>query len=189
VSACVALLLSLAAPAVAGETAPTVIDPFHGGTPPAGQVDLTGSVRPLELVVRRLEPAVRELRIEEQEGDRTTVTISTDVLFAFDSAKLTPAARDVVAELAGRIAGTDSDVAVVGHTDSIGTRRYNQRLSERRAEAVARVLRDRIDDGRTITTEGRNFSEPIAEETVNGEDDPEGRARNRRVEISFDESS
>jgi OmpA-OmpF porin, OOP family len=189
VGVCVALLLSVATPAGAEKTEPTVIDPFHGRTPPPGQVDLTGSVRPLELVVRQLEPVVRELQIEERQGERTTVTISTDVLFAFDSAKLADAATDVVSELAGRIAATDSDVTVVGHTDGIGTRRYNQRLSEQRAEAVARVLRDRLDDGRAITTEGRNFSEPVAEETINGEDNPEGRARNRRVEISFDEPS
>jgi outer membrane protein OmpA-like peptidoglycan-associated protein len=189
VGVCVAVIVSLAAPAAAQESEPAVMDPFHGRAPAPGQVDITGTVRQLEPVVRQLEPVVRDLQTEERQGERTTVTISTDVLFAFDSAKLTPEARDVVSELAGRIAATDSDVAVVGHTDGIGTRRYNQRLSERRAEAVAGVLRDQLDDSRTITTEGRNFSEPIAEETSNGEDDPEGRARNRRVEISFDEAS
>jgi OmpA-OmpF porin, OOP family len=183
-----ALVLTVTGPAVAQESEPAVTDPYPGGVP-SGELDLAGSVRLLEPAVYALEPVVRELQVEEREGERTTVTISTDVLFAFDSAKLTPDAREVVAELAGRIAETNSDVLVVGHTDSIGTREYNQRLSERRAAAVAKVLRRQIDDDRTVATEGRNFSEPIAEETVNGEDNPEGRACNRRVEISFDEPS
>jgi OmpA-OmpF porin, OOP family len=186
---CLAVVLAIAGPAVAQESEPAVSDPYPGGPPPAGELDLAGSVRLLEPAVYALEPVVRELQVEEREGERTTVTIATDVLFDFDSAKLTGSATDVVSELAGRIAETDSDVLVVGHTDSIGSRRYNQRLSERRAEAVADVLRERLDDDRTIATEGRNFSEPIAEETVNGQDNPEGRARNRRVEISFDEPS
>jgi OmpA-OmpF porin, OOP family len=183
---CLTLAPMVAGPALAQSAEPTVTDPFAGGPPPAG-IDLEGSVRVLEPVVRTLEPVVRELQIEEQQGERTTVTISTDVLFDFDSAKLTPTAADVVAGLAQRISATESDIQVVGHTDGIGTRRYNQRLSERRAEAVAQVLRRELDDGRDITTEGRNFSEPIAEETINGEDNPRGRARNRRVEISFEE--
>jgi outer membrane protein OmpA-like peptidoglycan-associated protein len=178
-------ILAVAGPALAQDAEPTVTDPFNG-SPPA-DVDLEGSVRILEPVVRTLEPVVRELQTEEREGERTTVTISTDVLFDFDSAELTSTAGEVVSGLAERIAATDSDVQVVGHTDGIGTRKYNQRLSERRAEAVAQVLRRQLDGGRDITTEGRNFSEPIAEETINGEDNPRGRARNRRVEISFDE--
>jgi outer membrane protein OmpA-like peptidoglycan-associated protein len=147
-------------------------------------------VRDLDLDVRSLELQVRELRTEERAGARTTVTISTDVLFDFDSAELTPSAVAVVEDLAARIAGAGgaADVLVVGHTDGIGSREYNQGLSERRAAAVAAVLGDRLGAGRNIITEGRNFSEPVAPETANGEDDPEARARNRRVEISFDET-
>ncbi len=50
------------------------------------------------------------------------------------------------------------------------------------------VFEGSLGAGRDITTEGRNFSEPVVLETVGGEDDPSGRARNRRVEISFDEA-
>ncbi len=82
-----------------------------------------GSVRLLDPQVRRLDPEVRELRIEERAGDQTTVTISTDVLFAFDSAELTPSAVAVMDDLAARVAGAGvgGDVLVVGHTDGIGT--------------------------------------------------------------------
>jgi outer membrane protein OmpA-like peptidoglycan-associated protein len=177
-------VLTAAAPAWAQD--PVVIDPYQGATPPPG-VDITGSVRALEPRIRVLEPVVRDLRTEVHRGERTTVTISTDVLFDFDSAELTPSAARIVSDLASRVAGTGSDLRVVGHTDAIGTRQYNQRLSERRADAVAGALRDRLADDRTIVTEGRNFSEPVAPETINGEDNPKGRARNRRVEISFEE--
>jgi OOP family OmpA-OmpF porin len=182
----VALLLS-ATP----RQGPVVIDPGPPSVPSealAGSVrDLAPAVRDLVPRVRDLVPSVRELRTEEREGQRTTVTISADVLFDFDSADLTPAAQRVVDELVGRVRATDSAVLVVGHTDGIGTLAYNQDLSERRAAAVADRLRAGLGDGRTFTVEGRNFSQPIAPEMVNGEDSPEGRARNRRVEIAFDE--
>lgn len=166
-----------------------VTDPFDDGSPPPTADELEESVRSLDPEVRRLEPEVRELRTEERTGDQTTVTISTDVLFDFDSADLSPSAATVMEDLAARIGDGAGNVLVVGHTDGIGTREYNQGLSERRADAVAAVLGDRLPVGRNLVTEGRNFSEPVAPETVNGEDDPVGRAQNRRVEISFDETS
>jgi outer membrane protein OmpA-like peptidoglycan-associated protein len=189
------VVLAGAVPAVAQTE--MVNDPLAGATAPPVGADLAGSVRTLEPNVRTLEPriralepAVRDLRVEDREGERTTVTISTDVLFDFDSDDLTSSATRVVSDLAARIAGAGSDVLVVGHTDGIGTRRYNQGLSERRADAVAEVLREQVDGDRTIRTEGRNFSEPVAPETTaDGQDDPRGRARNRRVEISFEEAS
>jgi OmpA-OmpF porin, OOP family len=151
--------------------------------------DVLASVRVLDPVVRSLEPVVRELQTEERTGTDTTVTISSDVLFAFDSAELADTAARVVGDLATRIASTDAGVTVVGHTDGVGTLEYNQDLSERRAVAVAEAIRAELGDGRTIATEGRNFSEPVAPETVGGGDDPAGRARNRRVEITFEEPS
>lgn len=91
-------------------------------------------------------------------------------------------------DLASRIATTtEGEVLVVGHTDGIGTLEYNQDLSERRATAVAALLRGRLDPARSVNAEGRSFSEPVALETSGGADDPAGRALNRRVTISFDE--
>lgn len=183
--------VTAALPAAAQTTddEPSVIDPLADGEPPPSRADLAGSVRALELAgsVRRLEPQVRELRTEERDGEQTTVTISADVLFEFDSADLNEPARRIVEDLAARIAASDGEVAVVGHTDAIGTQAYNQQLSEQRAEAVAGILRTFLDEDRRVTTEGRNFSEPVAPEQVGGEDSPEARARNRRVEVTFAE--
>lgn len=189
--------------ASAADDEPAVIDPLADGELSSGAelagsvraLELTGSVRPLEPEVRRLEPevrrlepGVRELRTEEREGTATTVTISTDVLFAFDSAELTRAAHHAVEDVAARIAETDGDIKVVGHTDAIGSREYNQHLSEQRAAAVAGLLREQLGEDRTIAAAGRNFSDPLEPERVGEEDNPEGRARNRRVEITFEET-
>lgn len=74
----------------------------------------------------------------------------------------------------------DTKIVVVGHTDSTGPDAYNQKLSERRADAVKKYL---VDSGHVkadmITAEGRGEAEPIADNKTK-----EGRAKNRRVEIS-----
>ncbi len=73
---------------------------------------------------------------------------------------------------------------IEGHTDGKGSDSYNQPLSERRAEAVRRCL---IDHGATtaMLTHGWGKTRPIVPNTKpNGADDPEGRQKNRRVEIT-----
>lgn len=188
-TAAVALTAALlsAAPAAAQTSDNDVID-----EPPPPGTDLAGFVHALEPRVVELEPRihdlkprVRDLRSEVTEGETTTVTISADVLFAFDSAKLTDAARRVVKDVAKQIARSQGEVSVVGHTDSIGSDSYNLDLSQRRADSVATVLARRL-AGRRIATEGRGESEPVAPNEVGGQDNPAGRAQNRRVEISFE---
>ena len=75
------------------------------------------------------------------------------------------------------------NVLIEGHTDSIGSDSYNQRLSERRAQAVKAYLVSRGVAASRLTTEGKGESEPIADNTKNGRDNPEGRAMNRRAEL------
>lgn len=113
------------------------------------------------------------------------MTIGSDVLFDFGSATLTPDATAKVKEVAGRIGPSSRPVAVVGYTDSVGDDAANVALSVRRAEAVAAVLRPAAPSGTQVTTEGRGEREPVAPNEAGGEDSPEGRARNRRVTISF----
>jgi OmpA-OmpF porin, OOP family len=170
----------------------TLVLPTGGGQdeppPPSFSAsELAGSVRTLEPQVDRLEPTVRPLRTEQHAAGRTTVSISSDVLFEFDSAELTPPAAAVIASLAPRIAAARTPVLVTGHTDGIGTADYNQALSERRAAAVAGALRAELGSAPAITAEGRGSTEPVAPETINGADDPRGRAQNRRVQISLAE--
>jgi OOP family OmpA-OmpF porin len=155
--------------------------------PPPSASELAASVQVLDPRVGTLEPKVRSLRSERHVDGRTTVSINSDVLFDFDSAELTSSGAAIVADLVARIAGAQAPVLVVGHTDGIGTASYNQTLSEQRAAAVVSALRAGLGSTPAITAEGRGSSEPVAPETINGEDDPQGRAQNRRVEISLAE--
>lgn len=147
-------------------------------------IDTSGAVRDIDL-----SQSVVDLEREESADGRVTVQISSDVLFEFDKATLTDPARRHIAELAKRLRDTTGTVEVTGHTDSLGDTDYNQRLSQQRADAVkAELLRNLSGTGLEITAEGRGEAEPVAPNEKEGEDNPEGRAKNRRVEITFNES-
>ena len=124
---------------------------------------------------------------------QTSVALRSDVLFAFGSAVLTAKARTLIAETAKEITGGGDPVrpiSVVGHTDAVGSPSDNQRLSERRARAVEAQLRAVLGSGWQFTVSGKGESEPVAEEKKpDGSDNPDGRARNRRVEIGFPRKS
>ncbi|MSQ48746.1 MAG: OmpA family protein [Deltaproteobacteria bacterium] len=75
------------------------------------------------------------------------------------------------------------NVKIVGHTDSHGSDDYNQRLSERRAQAVKQYLVSKGIAASRLGTEGRGEQEPISPNTEGGKDNPEGRAMNRRAEL------
>jgi outer membrane protein OmpA-like peptidoglycan-associated protein len=102
------------------------------------------------------------------------------IYFEFDSDVLNPASEPRVGWIADLLRRKpDWTVTIEGHTDSVGTARYNLDLSGRRAAALKRALVERhgIADAR-ITTEGFGFSRPLEPNAA-----PEGRARNRRVEL------
>jgi outer membrane protein OmpA-like peptidoglycan-associated protein len=84
------------------------------------------------------------------------------VFFDFDRADLSEEARDIVREAVSEARRQGSvHVFVTGHTDTVGSRAYNQRLSERRAVAVKNeMVRGGIDADK-ITTVGRNFADPL----------------------------
>jgi OOP family OmpA-OmpF porin len=100
--------------------------------------------------------------------------------FDFDSAKLKPAMKAALDDVAARIQASvgDESLMLVGHTDSIGTEAYNQGLSERRAQATADYLIERGIPAARISTKGMGESQPVADNSTK-----EGRAKNRRVEI------
>ena len=136
------------------------------------------------VTVYDVEKSVSPLQTEARSGDQTVVTISSDVLFDFGSAALTSDAAAKVKALVSRI-DRGRPVAVVGHTDSVGGDAYNDNLSNQRAQAAGMVLRVSLPAGTQITTEGRGAREPVAPNSSGGKDDPVGRAKNRRVTISF----
>lgn len=127
--------------------------------------------------------ATTTLETKQEKKDDTVVTLTSDLLFDFGKATLTPEAEKAVAELAGDIP-QDATVRVDGYTDSIGTDAKNLRLSKQRANAVADVLASERPD-LTLKVKGHGEADPVADNEVGGEDNPAGRALNRRVEVTY----
>ncbi|ERS83871.1 OmpA family protein [Halomonas sp. PBN3] len=115
----------------------------------------------------------------EPEPEFETVTLQSDVTFAFDSAELRPGAEYELNEVAATLNNNpEVRVTIAGHTDSIGSNEYNLGLSERRAESVRDYLVSQgVADGR-MRTVGYGEERPVATNETD-----EGRAMNRRVEI------
>ncbi len=114
------------------------------------------------------------------------LTLPDSILFDFNSSQLRADAAPALTLIADVLRYFEGDaVIVIGHTDSIGSASYNQRLSEDRANSVVETLitEHSIPAGR-LTAEGRGADEPIAPNTdPDGQDNPDGRQLNRRVEI------
>lgn len=103
----------------------------------------------------------------------------TGVNFEFNSSKLNSSATSILNEGAGIIrSNPDVRVEITGHTDSVGSDAYNQKLSERRADSVKTYLEGQGIEATRLSASGRGESEPI-----DTNDTKEGRANNRRVEL------
>lgn len=120
-------------------------------------------------------------------GKGTRVDLQTDVLFDFDKATLTPKAKAAIATTVKALKEQDGrKVQVDGHTDGQGTKDRNQKLSEERAEAVAKELRSKLGSGWTVTAKGYGQDRPAVEEKGSTEEIDEARKLNRRVEVTVD---
>ena len=109
------------------------------------------------------------------------------VTFEFDSDKLTTEATKRLDNVVNALKGSpDIEVRIEGHTDSRGTDAYNLKLSDDRAASVRKYLVDHgVDSGR-LTSKGYGESQPVAPNAEpDGSDNPEGRAKNRRVELEI----
>ena len=112
------------------------------------------------------------------------ITFAADAFFDFDKSTLKPEGKAKLDDLVSKLGAINLEVIIaVGHTDSIGSVAYNQKLSVRRAESVKAYLVGKGVEANRIYTEGKGKSQPIAPNTIHGKDNPAGRAKNRRVEI------
>ncbi len=107
------------------------------------------------------------------------VTFAADAFFDFDKATLKPDGKAKLDDLASKLGALNLEVIIaVGHTDSVGSDAYNQKLSIRRAEAVKGYLVNKGVDAKRVYTEGKGEKQPVATNKTAA-----GRAQNRRVEI------
>ena len=107
-----------------------------------------------------------------------TITITTDGLFDFDSDVIKPDLAAKLDEVAARLEGREySSVAVTGHTCNIGTEAYNQDLGQRRAQSAADYLGGKGVNATSVTSDGET-------NPAYSNDTADGRAKNRRVEVS-----
>ncbi|MDO4764058.1 MAG: OmpA family protein [Flavobacteriaceae bacterium] len=130
---------------------------------------------------REIKTALPGAEVERvNEGIKITFN-ETMVNFGFDSAELTSNAKNNLDKLAQVLVDNpDTNINILGHTDSRGADAYNQRLSERRANAVVNYLYSLGVAKNRMTAKGLGESEPIATNETD-----EGRAKNRRVEFAI----
>ena len=114
-------------------------------------------------------------------GDEIVLNMPGNVTFQTDSADLKPDFFGVLDSVALVLKEYNKTVVqIVGHTDSTGSDQYNQALSDRRAGTVSSYLQNRVVEGQRTLVFGRGESQPVADNAT-----PEGRAQNRRVELTL----
>jgi outer membrane protein OmpA-like peptidoglycan-associated protein len=127
---------------------------------------------------------------EEKEQVVEEVLRTNKVHFEFDKARILAKSYPVLDEIIQTLKHPKvQSVRIEGHTDSKGSDEYNQRLSERRANSIKQYLVRKGVPSSKLSTEGKGESVPIAKNEIDGKDNPEGRALNRRVEFHLTFSS
>jgi outer membrane protein OmpA-like peptidoglycan-associated protein len=125
------------------------------------------------------QAALAKLAAVKEEARGLVITLSGSVLFASNKSALIPSAQNRLNKVADALLATkERKLTVEGYTDSQGSSSYNQILSQKRADEVRSYLVSRGYPGELIQAQGLGEDSPIA-----SNDNAEGRANNRRVEI------
>jgi len=140
---------------------------------------LTGSLTGCSLLPNSAEPEIGSaLASSIDSPDRTSLTVN-GVLFDFEKTALNPGADEIVLRAVDYLQSNPGSQAMVeGHTDHIGSKRFNQKLSEKRAHSIVKALTSNGISSDRITAVGYGESRPLADNST-----ADGRRANRRVEI------
>ena len=152
---------------------------------PAEVKQIEGRVLDLVFHIEDMGGKVQSLEVKES-ATEVRIELAADVLFDFDKADILPKAQATLKQAADVIREkARGPVRIEGHTDAKGSDAYNQKLSERRAASVQSWFIQKEGLGKvSFTTEGFGARRPVApNKKPDGSDDPEGRQKNRRVEI------
>ena len=148
-------------------------------------IDLVFVVQDMGGKVQEMGAKVQDLNVKET-ATEIRIELAADVLFDFDKAEILPKARPTLAQAAQFVREkAKGTVRIEGYTDAKGSDAYNQKLSDRRASSVKTwfVSKEKLGAVK-FETQGFGAKKPVAPNTKpDGSDDPDGRQKNRRVEI------
>ena len=151
-------------------------------TPATAAPGCDGAIVPVPAAVAPMAPPVAVVPapvVPVAPPAATKITYAADAFFDFDKSVIKPEGKAKLDDLIGKIQGINLEVIIaVGHTDSVGSDTYNQKLSIRRSEAVKAYLVSKGIEKNRVYTEGKGEKQPVADNKT-----AEGRAKNRRVEI------
>jgi outer membrane protein OmpA-like peptidoglycan-associated protein len=148
-------------------------------------LDIESKVSEIVGIAGGIEGKLKDLGAKVTDKE-IVIEFAADLLFDFDKHHLKPDAAESLTEAAEVLKDMDKIFVIIeGHTDSKGSGSYNQKLSERRAESVKEWL---VTHGGVkaagIVSKGFGMTRPVAPNIKpDGSDNPEGRQKNRRVEI------
>jgi outer membrane protein OmpA-like peptidoglycan-associated protein len=151
----------------------------------SAQTEGKGKVLDLVFRVEDMGGKVQSLEVKES-ATEVRIDLAADVLFDFDKADILPKAQSTLKQAADIVREkAKGTVRLEGHTDAIGSDARNQKLSEQRAQAVKSWFIEKEGlRNMSFATQGYGASRPVApNKKPDGSDDPEGRQKNRRVEI------
>lgn len=166
--------------AIAGKGKGAAIGAAVGGAVGAGAGVLIGKkMDKQQAELEAIEGAQVEAVTDINNLQAIKVTFDSGILFATGKAQLNDASKQSLTKFAASLeSNPETDVTIYGHTDNTGSRAINEKLSNDRAESVAKYLIDKGINGVRLTTQGKAYDEPVASNET-----ADGRALNRRVEI------
>lgn len=155
--------------------------------PHAKVVDIVGVTLEIQGVTSGIQSVLQDLgaKVTAQE---VKIELDADVLFDFDKYNLKPEAAESLKKVGQLVQSyPNAPLLIEGHTDGVGTHAHNMKLSDDRAASVKTWLVQNAGiQGSRITTRGWGETKPLApNKNPNGSDNPAGRQKNRRVEITL----
>ncbi len=173
-------LLGAGIGALVGHGKGAAIDAAVGGAVGAGAGVVIGKKMDKQKAeLEKIEGAQVETVTDANNLQAIKVTFDSGILFATGKSDLNASSKTALTKFATSLKETpETDVTIYGHTDNTGSRELNEQLSKNRAASVANFLNSNGIVTERMTTEGKAFDEPVADNST-----AEGRSKNRRVEI------